>query len=163
MSGRLVPAATQVNPGLTKLRHAGGMDRAIALAPALWAELDHIARAERVAVSDVVRDAVQRELYRRQRAQRTERPDEAVLAPLRALLADDFAYAANWDELMRRLIAKGFRLAEAGPGLVLLSHQTAEKVCKASDLGYSHAKLAQRLGCAFPSHRHAHVVGKLIA
>ncbi len=139
------------------------MDRAISLAPDFWTALDQIALAERIALSDVVRDAVQRELYRRQRAPRRERPDEAVLAPLRALLADDFAYAANWDELMRRLIRKGFRLAEAGPGLVLVSQQTDEKVCKASDLGYSHARLAQRLGCAFPSHRHAHVVGKLIA
>jgi hypothetical protein len=140
---------------------SGGMKRPIPLAPTVWAALDQISRMERVPVSDLVRDAVQRELYRRQRSAKADRPDEAALAPLRALLADDFAYATGWDDLTRRLLHKGYRLAESGPGLILVAQETNDRICKASELGYSHAKLAGRLGGAFPAHAHGHVVGRV--
>ena len=134
------------------------MERTITLAPATWAALDQIAGAERISVAEIVRDAVHRDLYRRKRAAKAERPDERLLAPLRALLADDFACAKGWNDLLARLMHKGYRLAEAGPGLILVSHSGGDKVCKASDLGYSHARLAGGFGTAFPAHAHAHTV-----
>ena len=136
------------------------MDRRISLAPATWAALDLIASGERMPVGDLIRDAVHRELYRRQRAKKADKPDERLIAPLRALLADDFAYASGWDDLLQRLMRKGYRLVESGPGLIIASHQTGAKICKASDLGYSHARLANLLGSPFPVHANGHVIAR---
>lgn len=133
------------------------MEKPVTLAPATWQALAEIARADDVTVGAIIRQAVDRELYRRIRAKKAVRPDERLVAPLRALLADDFAYAQGWDDLARRLSAKGFALVEAGGGLALHRAPDGPKLCKASDLGYSHARLAQRFG-PFPQHGHAHLV-----
>lgn len=130
----------------------------ISLAPATWAALEQIAQQERCTVTEILRDAVHRDLYRRQRAKKADKPDERLIAPLRALLADDFAYSKDWGDLFRRLMHKGFRLVESGPGLILADHRDGRKLCKASDLGYSHSRLASRFGSAFPAHAHGHVI-----
>ena len=130
----------------------------ISLAPATWAALEWVASAEGTALADLIKDAVHRDLYRRQRARKADKPDERLIAPLRALLAEDFAYAKTWDDLMRRLMAKGYRLVESGPGLIVADHRNGAKVCKASELGYSHARITARMGSAFPAHAHAHIL-----
>lgn len=134
------------------------MEKMVTLASATWSALEHIAREERCSVNEILRDALHRDLYRRQRAKKADKPDERLIAPLRALLADDFAYAQNWDDLLRRLVRKGYRLVESGPGLILADHQNGQKLCKASELGYSHARLASRLGSPFPAHAHGHII-----
>jgi hypothetical protein len=133
------------------------MERPVRLPPAVWSLLDDLARRDDITVGQILREAVQREMQRRMRSTGGAPPDEAVVAPLRALLADDFAYAADWEDLSRRLVRKGYRLAESGPGLVL-ADLAGRRICKASDLGQSHARLTGRYGRPFPGHGHGHVV-----
>ncbi len=133
------------------------MERPVRLPPAVWSLLGDLARRDDVTVGQILREAVEREMHRRLRSTGGGPPDEAVVAPLRALLADDFAYAEGWEDLARRLARRGYRLAECGPGLVL-ADLAGRKVCKASDLGHSHARLTGRFGRPFPGHGHGHVV-----
>ena len=114
--------------------------------------LAQIARAEDVTVGAIVRDAIDRDLRRRQ-AKPANRADERLVAPLRALLADDLAYAVGWTDLAARLQRKSYALREAGGGLVLCD-QDGRRLCKASELGCSYARLAERFGAPFPNHRH---------
>ena len=137
------------------------MERPISLAAATWSALEQAARTDATSVAAILRDAIDRELYRRTRARKAVRPDERLIAPLRALLAADFAYARGWDDLAQRLQAKGYALLECGPGLILADATTDEKLCKASDLGYSLARLTGCFGAAFPGHLHAHVTARL--
>lgn len=59
------------------------------------AALQSIATAEDATIGTVIRDAIKRELFRRDRARSAQRADEQLVAPLRALLADDLAYASG--------------------------------------------------------------------
>ncbi|GHG83485.1 hypothetical protein [Pseudodonghicola xiamenensis] len=77
--------------------------------------------------------------------------------PLRALLAKDFANARDWQELQDRLHRRGYALREAGAGLALVHASTGERVAKASDLGYSYARLLSRLKTPFPGHSHRYL------
>ena len=98
--------------------------------------LQEIAGAEDVLIGHIIRDAIERDLRRRQSAKTPVRADERLVASLRALLADDFAYAENWADLFSRLRAKGFDLAESGGGLILTEHPSGQRLCKGSELGY---------------------------
>ncbi len=111
-----------------------------------------IAREEDVTIGAVVRGAIERDLRRRQ-AKPPDRADERLVAPLRALLADDLSYAKGWDDLAQRLQRKGYALKEAGGGLVLCDTD-GKRLCKASELGCSYARLAERFKAPFPHHRH---------
>ena len=111
--------------------------------------LTKIAEEEDVSFGQVIRDAVKRDLFRRGRAKRAIRPDERLVAPLRSLLADDFAYTETWQDLLSRLHNKGYNLAEAGGGIIL-TDLNGSRICKGSDLGYSYARLLQRMGQPFP-------------
>jgi hypothetical protein len=131
------------------------MERPVTLHPATWAALEHCAAEEDVTIGQILRGAVDRDLRRRAQAKTSVvRADERLVGPLRALLADDFAYARGWDDLQARLAGKGYRLAEAGGGLILQTHATGDRVCKASELGYSYSALLRRFDCVFPGHAH---------
>jgi hypothetical protein len=130
------------------------MERSVILHPATWAALEKSATEEDVSVGQIIREAVDRDLRRRAQAKTSVRADERLVAPLRALLAGDFAYARNWDDLQARLSGKGFRLAEAGGGLILQAMATGDRICKASELGYSYSALLRRFDCVFPGHAH---------
>ncbi|WP_239995022.1 CopG family transcriptional regulator [Rhodosalinus sediminis] len=67
----------------------------IALPPEYVAALERPARAEDVSRGQVIRDAIRRDLKRRETAKTPVRADERLVAPLRALLAEDFAYARD--------------------------------------------------------------------
>ncbi|MFA8386707.1 MAG: hypothetical protein ACEPO2_13870 [Pelagibaca sp.] len=88
------------------------------------------------------------------------RPDEQLIAPLRALLADDFAYATTWGDLQARLRIKGYALREAGAGLALVVLPENRCVAKASDLGYSYSRLMRRLKAPFPGHAHSYLFSR---
>ena len=122
------------------------MQRPVDLAPTTWKALEHIAAGDGVSVEFLIRDAVKRDLFRRTRAKKAVRPDERLVAPLRALRADDFAYAQGWRDLQERLRGKGYELRESGGGLALFDANVGDKLCKGSDLGYSLSRLAQRFG-----------------
>jgi hypothetical protein len=131
------------------------MQKPIRLDPAVWSVLERIASDDDVSVGQIIRDAVNRDIRRRAEAKTPVRADERLVAPLRALLADDFAYARTWAELQARLGAKGYRLAEAGGGLILQARDSGDRICKASELGYSYSALLRRFDCVFPGHAHS--------
>ncbi len=138
------------------------MERNLSLAPATWAALERIAEQEDLSVGQVIRDAIHRDLNRRQaKAKTTVRADERLVAPLRALLADDFAHARNWDNLIQRLGVKGYFLAESGGGLILMDRRTGHRLCKASELGYSLSRLTARFDASFPGHAHQSVLRRV--
>ena len=119
--------------------------------------LHQIAKDETCDIGALVRDAVRRDLFRRSRAKRAVRADERLVAPLRALLADDLAYSLGWADLQRRLNRKGYELRESGGGLALFRYPGGGKVAKASDLGYSYARLMRRFEAPFPGHSHRYL------
>jgi hypothetical protein len=118
------------------------------------AALRQVAETEDISIGQIIRDAIRRDLSRREQAKTPIRADERLVAPLRALLADDFAYAENWADLSRRLLQKGYRLAESGGGLILINHHNGQRLCKASELGHSYAQLTRKFDTAFPGHAH---------
>ena len=126
------------------------------------AALREIAGQEDMSVGQIVRDAISRDLRRREKAKRNVRSDERLVAPLRSLLADDLAWSKDWGDLQVRLAAKGYQMKEAGGGLILARSNDGAKVCKASDLGCSHARLARRFGRPFLGHRQAWLVARQI-
>lgn len=117
------------------------------------AALDRIARAEDASRGQVIRDAIRRDLKRREKAKTPVRAEERLVAPLRALLAEDFAHARDWSDLQSRLAAKGYRLQEGGGGLALHSLD-GRRLCKGPDLGDSYARLVRTFGAPFPGHAH---------
>ncbi|MFN4155673.1 MAG: hypothetical protein ACK4HF_13545 [Paracoccaceae bacterium] len=119
------------------------------------AALRRLATEDDVTPGQLIRDAVERELRRRATAKTPVRADERLVAPLRALLADDCAYARTGNDLQTRLIAKGYRLAESGGGLVLITHPHGERLCKGSELGHSYSALLRKFQAPFPGHSQA--------
>ncbi|MFN3970004.1 MAG: hypothetical protein ACK4L4_01350 [Gemmobacter sp.] len=134
----------------------------VRLAPETWAALEKVARETDQTVGAILREAVERDLRRRAPAKTPVRADERLVAPLRALLAEDLAFSTGWNDLSQRLAAKGFVLREAGGGLVL--HRLADdaRLCKGSELGYSYTALMKRFGRPFPGHRHARVFDRAL-
>lgn len=126
------------------------------------AALTRIAVQEDVSVGQLIREAITRDLRRREQAKTPIRADEQLVTPLRALLADDFAYAAHWADLQRRLTAKGYRLAESGGGLILQKAANGERLCKASELGYSYSALMRKFNAPFPNHSHSWIAGRVL-
>jgi hypothetical protein len=120
----------------------------------MLAQLNQLAAQDDVSLGQIIRNALLREVRRRTPAKTPIRADERLVAPLRALLADDLADALGWDDLQSRLRTKGYRLAEAGGGLILQSHPTGTRLCKASELGFSYSALLRRFDCSFPGHTH---------
>lgn len=111
----------------------------------------------------IIRAALSQEIRRSMRNAKTpNRADELLLAPLRALLAVDFAQAGNWDDLNARLAAKGYALREAGGGLALHAHPQGQRLCKASELGHAYSALMRRFNAPFPGHAHRHLVTKVL-
>lgn len=117
--------------------------------------LRRVAAEDDVSPGQLVREAIERDLRRRATAKTPIRADERLVAPLRALLADDFASARTWQDLQTRLCAKGYRLAESGGGLVLISHPGGDRICKGSELGHSYSALLRKFQQPFPGHSHA--------
>jgi len=134
----------------------------VKLPPEMIAALRGIARQEDTAPGHVIRDAIKRDLFRRSRAKTSERTDEQLVAPLRALLADDFNHASGWADLQERLYRKGFQLREAGGGLALHDRLGA-RLCKGSELGYSYSRLMHRFGAPFPGHSHRHLFARYLS
>ncbi|MEO1641256.1 MAG: hypothetical protein AAFU41_18635 [Pseudomonadota bacterium] len=134
----------------------------VKLPPEMFAALRGIARQEDTTPGAVIRDAIKRDLFRRSRAKTAKRTDEQLVAPLRALLADDFNYADGWADLQERLHRKGFQLREAGGGLALHDRLGA-RLCKGSELGYSYGHLMRRFAAPFPNHSHRHIFARYLS
>lgn len=132
----------------------------------LHTEMDRAARrlaAERdITVGQLVRDLLAREISRARNAKPPVRADERLVAPLRARLAGDLATARDWDDLDRRLRAKGYVLRAAGGGLALHDWPAGRRICKASELGFSYARLMRRFGAPFPGHSHTWLAERML-
>jgi len=145
---------------LTMIGKAAVMESVFVKLPAPAVEaLNRIARQEDVSVGQIIRDALNRDFRRREKAKKSVRADERLVAPLRALLADDFAYAESWADLQNRLAGKGYSLREAGGGLCL-HHLNGERICKGSELGYGYASLMRKFQRPFPGHHHKWLADK---
>ena len=132
----------------------------IKLSEPMIAALRDLAVRDDVSVGQLVRLALDKELRRRAEAKTPIRADERLVAPLRALLADDMAYAKSWTDLSARLAAKGYALAESGGGLILLDSASGQRLCKGSELGYGYAALLRKFDAPFPQHRHVWLAEK---
>lgn len=119
-------------------------------APTLEA-LSRIAKQDNISIEQVLRDAVNRDLDRREEVKKPVRIDKRHISPLRALLADDFAFSKNWKELQSRLSSKGYILREAGEGLHL-HKKNGDRICESSELGYGYASLMRRFQHPFSCH-----------
>ncbi len=124
----------------------------IKLHPELADAARRMARARDITVGQLVRDLLARELRGVGQARPPVRADERLVAPLRARLAGDLAHARNWTDLQDRLENKGYALRAAGGGLALHALPDDQRVCKASELGFSHSRLMRRFGTPFPGH-----------
>ncbi|MHA7850684.1 hypothetical protein [Roseovarius sp.] len=120
-----------------------------------------LARQRDVTVGQLVRDLLAREITRAH-ARPPIRADERLVAPLRARLEDDLAHAAGWEDLQARLQAKGYVLRASGGGLALHDWPGDRRICKASELGFSYARLMRRFGAPFPDHPHSHLIARHI-
>lgn len=125
------------------------------------AALAHIARDEDITPGQVIRDLLTKELNRRHKARPPVRADEQLVAPLRARLAGDFAHCETWEELDQRLKTKGYVLQVAGGGLAVHRWPQGARLCKASDLGFSYARLQERFQAPFPGHPHHWIFEKV--
>jgi hypothetical protein len=126
----------------------------VKLDPEILADMQRAAEEDDVSVGQLVRYAIIQELRRRRIAKTTVRADERLLGPLRALLADDFAYEKDGSDLQSRLLRKGYVLVESGGGLVLLDSKSGTRHCKGSELGYGYAALLRKFNAPFPGHAH---------
>ena len=100
-------------------------------------------------LGQLMRDLLAKGVSRRLDARPRVRADEQLAAPLRARLAPDVAHGTGWDDIQSRLRQKGFILREAGGGLALHSFPSDQRVCKASELGFSDSRLMHRLTAPF--------------
>jgi predicted transcriptional regulator len=118
------------------------------LPPELHDALQHLAGRDEAAIADILRDALRKDLRRRTHARATRIAE--VLGPLRFETAGDFANAIDWHDLHHRLMQAGYRLTRCGGGLSLQNFD-GQHVCRAADLGHSHAQLTRRFGRPFPA------------
>jgi hypothetical protein len=121
------------------------------------AAVEALAARHDVTPGQVVRHAIAEELRRRSKPAKTpNRADERLVASLQTLLAAEIARATGWEDLDRRLTAKGYRLMAAGGGCSLFT-TGGRKLCKGSELGFTYRRLVRRFGRAMPGHPHGAV------
>ncbi len=96
-----------------------------------------IARERDITLGQLIRDLLAREVSRHTNAKPPIRADERIVAPLRARLARDLAFATGWVDLDSRLKTKGYVLRAAGGGLALHMWPDGRRICKASELEFS--------------------------
>ena len=138
-------------------------DRIVILLPAnLRREAAAMAEERDVTIGQVIRDLLRLEIAARREATAPDPLLEVVAEPLRARLEGDLARATGWDDLQRRLRARGFALREAGGGLALHEWPGGRKLCKASDLGHGYAQLMRRFGEPFPGHRQRWLADRIL-
>jgi hypothetical protein len=102
----------------------------------------------------VLRDLVRLEVQRMERraARRDAVIDEQLLGRLRASVAEALYASHNWGQMQATLRARGLQYVPAGGGLNLIDPETAEVLCKASQVGPGYQDLLRRFGAGFPGH-----------
>jgi len=131
------------------------------LPPDLLTAIESLAASDDVTVGQFARHALTKELSRRRSTRPPARAAERLIAPLRASLAPAMANATSWSDLANRLKQQGFELRQAGGGLAVHRHPSGDRVCKASELGFSYTRLMRRLRAPFPGHTHTWLFERL--
>ncbi|VAV89969.1 hypothetical protein MNBD_ALPHA07-1881 [hydrothermal vent metagenome] len=121
-----------------------------------------IARARDVTLGQMIRDLLAREISRATHARPPVRADEQRVAPLRARVATDLAEATGWEDLQQRLGHNGYVLRAAGGGLALHHKAGDQRICKASELGFSYSRLMRRFCAPFPGHSHKWLFDRMV-
>ena len=137
-------------------------DLTLKLSPELHAAVLAMAREDDVSPGQLIRTLLGREVSRRQNARPPVRADERLVAPLRARIAADLAHARGWEDLGERLAVKGYALRAAGGGLAVHRHPGGQRLCKASELGFSYSRLMRRFGTPFPGHSHTWLFRRMV-
>lgn len=122
----------------------------------------NLAAQQDISLGQLIRTALSKEIARANNAKPPVRADEQLIAPLRARLANDLAYAENWSDLQNRLKHKGYVFRVAGGGLALHDWPKDRRICKASELGFSYSKLMRRFGMPFPNHPHQWLADRML-
>lgn len=130
---------------------------AIDLPPEALAALRHRARAERMSPATMAHKLLLHALQAdcgaaKASPEQGEDCDPTLFGRLRTLLAVDIEAARSWKDLQERLSNHGYTFRERDGGLALHCTATAAHICKASDLGWSHADLIRQFGAPFPGH-----------
>ena len=107
-----------------------------------------VAKAEDATPSEVIRDAIRRDLRRQATLIRQRSQQRRAFDPIRNLLLTDFERAQNWDHLQSRLLDKGYRLFQRGGDLVI-HRASGEQICRLSDIGQNQTALARRFQAPF--------------
>ncbi len=134
----------------------------VKLPPDMIRMAEMTAREEDITLGQLVRQVLGQEISRRKNARPPIRADEQLIAPLRARLASDLAQANGWDDLASRLARHDIALREAGGGLAVHRASNGQRLCKASELGFSYARLIKRFGQAFPGHSHSWIADRVL-
>lgn len=105
-----------------------------------------VATARDVTVGHLVRQLLKREVERQLAGGRDDCIDARLLSALEALLARDVAEASSWENLTDRLRPHGYVLRPSDSDIVLYKTSCGTRVCKGSELGFSHEALVARFG-----------------
>ena len=130
--------------------------------PEMRVEADRMAYQRDISVGQVIRDFLAKEISRTRQAKPPVRADEQLVTPLRARLADDLAHATSWSDLTGRLAQKGYALRAAGCGLVLHRLPGDQRICKASELGFSYSRLMRRFRAPLAGHSHTWLAERVL-
>lgn len=143
----------RVHGNLTKSRFAVAMGKVSVMFKLDQTVLDALeveARADRATIADILRDAIRRDLRRRNKAKTSPSYDPNVVAAMQRLLSRDFAMASGWEDLQDRIHQKGYALRASGGGLAVFDPATQKRMAKASHFGTSAHMLARRFGENYP-------------
>lgn len=132
------------------------------LHPEMLRAANGLAQARDITLGQMIRDLLSAEIRRDRTTRPPVRADERLIAPLRARLAYDLADATGWADLNTRLQAKGYVLRAAGGGLALHRWPDDTRICKASELGFSYARLMRRFRDPFPGHTHTWLAERML-
>ena len=116
----------------------------LTLPRALLSEAQHVATAREVTIGHMVRQLLRHEVDRQLGAKSDERVDDRLTVALQALLARDMADATDWNDFAAWLRPHGYEVRMLDGSAMQVKSSCGTSVCKASELGFSYASMAQR-------------------
>lgn len=125
------------------------------------ARLNGIASEEDISLGQVIRQAVERDLRRRESFASHPPASARLLAPIRERVQKVFLQAQSWGELKVQLAELGYSLREAGGGLALHDAIGGQFLCRTSEIGFGYPTLIRQLSGPFPGHSHTWLLDRI--
>lgn len=125
------------------------------------ARLNGIAAEEDISLGQAIRQAVERDLRRRESFSSHPPISARLLAPIQARTQPIFLAAKSWGELKVRLVEAGYSLREAGGGLALHDAISGQFLCRTSEIGFGYPSLMRQLAGPFPGHSHTWLLDRI--